>query len=175
MNSVRDSVLRDLTTPGVVRVTAKLSWTELQAKVYQLEEYERHLARACEQIILLNDFIGKLTKRYETSKIQNFRSFRYNLRVRISVFEGVRNVFYEYCRDVAEDIADLRGELFGQNVEIITDSDDNDDDTDDELSQSYDDYENEDSDLLSEEDDGGSYVESDNYNDGYDETYDDEA
>ena len=49
---------------------------------------------------------------------------------------------YEYCRDVTEDIADLRRELFGQNVEIITDHSDNDDETGDELSQSYDEYEN---------------------------------
>ena len=108
--------------------------------------------------------------RHDTAKIQNFRSFRYNLQLRLGVFEGVRNVFYEYCRDVAEDIADLRRELYGQNVEIVTDHSDNDDDTDDELSQSYDEYDN--SDLLSEGDDDSSSVESDGG--GYDETYDDE-
>ena len=111
--------------------------------IYKLEETERHLVRSCEQIILLNGKIRGLTKRYESAKAEGFRSFRYNNRVKLAVFEGVRNVFYEYARDMAEDIADLRRELYGQNVDIITDSD-TDSETDDD--QSIDDIEYDDED-----------------------------
>ena len=138
MTSVRDSVLRNFSNGrGAAK---KLIPTERRAKTYKLQEHERHLVRSCEQIILLNDKIRGLTKRYESAKAECFRSFRYNLRVRLAVVEGVRNVFYEYARDMAEDIADLRRELYGQNVEIITDTDG---ETDDEQSINDLDYDDE--------------------------------
>ena len=129
-------------------MATKTNSLERRAKIYKLQEHERHLVRSCEQIILLNDKIRGLTKRYESAKAEGFRSFRYNLRVRLAVVEGVRNVFYEYARDMAEDIADLRRELYGQNVEIITDTDgENSDfdrslvnDDDDDYSDNYSDF-----------------------------------
>ena len=130
MTSVRDSVLRNISN-GRNRVTTMITTmttTERQEKIYKLGEIERHLVRSCEQIILLNDKIRGLTRRYESAKAEGYRSFRYNNRVRLAVFEGVRNVFYEYARDMAEDIADLRRELYGQNVQIIADTDSESDD-----------------------------------------------
>ena len=151
MTSVRDSVLRNFSNGrGAAK---KIIPTERRAKTYKLQEHERHLVRSCEQIILLNDKIRGLTKRYESAKAECFRSFRYNLRVRLAVVEGVRNVFYEYARDMAEDIADLRRELYGQNVEIITDTDG---ETDDEQSiheLDYDDDEENDDDYDDDDDD----------------------
>ena len=138
---------------------------ERRAKTYKLQEHERQLVRACEQIILLNDKIRGLTKRYESAKLECFRSFRYNLRVRLAVVEGVRNVFYEYARDMAEDIADLRRELYGQNVEIITDTDH---DTEDELGL------NDDDDDDYEDDDDDNYSDFDDYSDDDNLELDDE-
>lgn len=134
-------------------MATKITPTERRAKTYKLQEHERHLVRSCEQIILLNDKIRGLTKRYESAKAECFRSFRYNLRVRLAVVEGVRNVFYEYARDMAEDIADLRRELYGQNVEIITDTDGETDDEQGMQDLDYDDDENEDDNDDYEDDD----------------------
>ena len=132
-----------------------MTTTERQEKIYKLGETERHLVRSCEQIILLNDKIRGLTRRYESAKAEGYRSFRYNNRVRLAVFEGVRNVFYEYARDRAEDIADLRRELYGQNVEIIgsdTDSENDDDQSMDEIEYDDEDVDN-DVDMSYDEDD----------------------
>ena len=159
MTSVRDSVLRNFSNGrGAAK---KIIPTERRAKTYKLQEHERHLVRSCEQIILLNDKIRGLTKRYESAKAECFRSFRYNLRVRLAVVEGVRNVFYEYARDMAEDIADLRRELYGQNVEIITDTDGETDneqsineldyDDDEENADDYDDDDDDDDELNDED------------------------
>ena len=157
MTSVRDSVLRNISNGRMA--TKKILPSERRAMTYKLQEHERHLVRSCEQIILLNDKIRGLTKRYESAKAECFRSFRYNLRVRLAVVEGVRNVFYEYARDMAEDIADLRRELYGQNVEIITDTDG---ETDDEQSMNELDYDEEEENDNAEDDD-------------YDDDDDDEA
>ena len=157
------------------RITTKMTATERQAKIYQLEECERHFARTSEQIILLNESIRTLMLRYESAKAEFFRSFRYRLRIRLAVFEGVRSVFYEYCRDIAEDVADLRRELYGQNVEIIadTDTEDNDDDMYDDLSLSYSEYDDDDDEEEEESQDDESDAYYD-YGDDYDETTGDE-
>ena len=85
MNSARDTrFIVDFTNS--VRVTTKMPETEKQANIYQLDECERHLIRACEQVILLNGTIKNLVKRYESAKTEGFRSFRYNLRMRLSVW-----------------------------------------------------------------------------------------
>lgn len=149
-------------------MATKINPTERRAKTYKLQEHERHLVRSCEQIILLNDKIRGLTKRYESAKAECFRSFRYNLRVRLAVVEGVRNVFYEYARDMAEDIADLRRELYGQNVEIITDTDGETDDEQGMQDLDYDDDEN--------EDDNDDYEDDDvNFDDENDDEEEEEA
>ena len=149
-------------------MTTKSNTTERRAKTYQLQEHERHLVRACEQIILLNDKIRGLTKRYESAKLECFRSFRYNLRVRLAVVEGVRNVFYEYARDMAEDIADLRRELYGQNVEIITDTDG---ETEDDPSML--DYDDDEEDNYSDLDFDGDDNDDDDDDDDFDDDDDD--
>ena len=88
----------------------------------QLSAVEKKLVRSCRQIILLNDQIRGLTKRYHSARAAGIKGFRYNLRVRIATVEGVRNMYYEYARLRAEEVAELRKELFNENVVIVSGS-----------------------------------------------------
>ncbi|KAK3598064.1 hypothetical protein CHS0354_015981, partial [Potamilus streckersoni] len=83
---------------------------------------ERHFKGACEQIVLLNKKILALQKRYKKAKNDKMRPFQYNIQLRLAVVEGVRNMYYEYLYKTAEQIVELRQELFGDTVQIVTDT-----------------------------------------------------
>lgn len=88
-------------------------------KQFYLMECERRFKKACEQIVHLNEKMGDLQFRYNKAWVENHRSFRYSIRMRIAVVEGLINMYYDYAHDKAYTIADLRRELFGENVQII--------------------------------------------------------
>ena len=73
-----------------------------------LQEVEFRFKRACEQVILLNGKLEGLQRRYDKARQDNQRSFRYNLRLQMASVEGVRNAYYEYACEKAEEIAELR-------------------------------------------------------------------
>ena len=74
----------------------------------ELNETETRFKRACEQVVLLNDKLEGLQRRYDNAVQENNRSFRYNLRLKMASVEGVRNAYYEYACEKAEKIAELR-------------------------------------------------------------------
>lgn len=82
-------------------------------KRYWLAEAERKFSRACEQVMLLNDKLVHLDKRYNHAKINNLRCFRYNQRLQIAILEGTRNTYRNYALEKAKEVTTLRGELFG--------------------------------------------------------------
>lgn len=90
-------------------------------KKSSLVESERRFKRACEQIVKLNYSLDALQQRYNKAKKDNHRSFRYSLRLRIAVVDGMRNMYYDYAHKKAEAIAELRQELFGEVVDIVSD------------------------------------------------------
>ena len=86
-----------------------------------LVENERRFKKACEQIVQLNYSLDALQQRYNRAKKDNHRSFRYSLRLRIAVVDGMRNMYYDYAHKKAEAVAELRQELFGEVVDIVSD------------------------------------------------------
>ena len=92
-------------------------------KRFTLSDAERRFRRACDQIVLLNQKLGEVQKRYKNARSTNNRSFRYNLRLKLAVVEGVRNMYYDYAYAKADQVADLRTELFNESVEIVSGSD----------------------------------------------------
>ena len=90
-------------------------------KKSSLVDSERRFKRACEQIVQLNYSIDALQQRYNKAKKDNHKSFRYSLRLRIAVVDGMRNMYYDYAHQKAEAIAELRQELFGEVVDIVSD------------------------------------------------------
>lgn len=92
-------------------------------KRFTLSDSERRFRKACDQIVMLNQRLGDVQKRYKAAKRCNNRSFRYNLRLKLAVIEGARNMYYEYAYAKADKVAELRRELFDESVEIVSGSD----------------------------------------------------
>ena len=90
-------------------------------KRFSLMDSERRFKRACEQIVQLNYKMSDLQSRYSRAKAENHRSFRYSLRLRLAVVEGLRNMYYDYAHNKAQTVADLRREMYGEDVQIISD------------------------------------------------------
>lgn len=76
-----------------------------------LSETEFRFRRACEQVILLNNKLQDLQVRYDRARRDELRSFRYNIRLRMSGVEGVRNAYYEYARQKADKVLYLRHKI----------------------------------------------------------------
>ena len=72
---------------------------------------ERRFRRACEQIVHLNYRLSGLERRYAKSKREQHRTFRYSLRFRIAVVDGLRDVYYEFAHKQAKESASLRSLL----------------------------------------------------------------
>lgn len=87
---------------------------------FKLVDEERRFRTACQQIILLNRKLDDLQKRYRSAKKDNLRTFRYSLRLRLAVVEGLRNMYYDYAHEKADQVAVLRKEMFGQEVQIVS-------------------------------------------------------
>lgn len=90
-------------------------------KRFSLMDSERRFKRACDQIVLLNLKLSGLLSRYTKASTANHRSSRYSLRLRLAVVEGLRDMYYDYAYSKAQIVADLRHEMFGENVQIIAD------------------------------------------------------
>lgn len=76
-----------------------------------LSDTEYRFRRACEQVVLLNNKLQDLQVRYDRARKQEMRSFRYNIRLRMSGVEGVRNAYYEYARQKADKVLYLRHKI----------------------------------------------------------------
>ncbi|WAR07329.1 hypothetical protein MAR_017287 [Mya arenaria] len=90
---------------------------------FSLTEAEGRFQKACDQIVLLNHRLGEVQKRYKMAKRSNNKAFRYNLRLKLAVIEGVRNMYYDFAYSKADRVAELRRELFDESVEIVSGSD----------------------------------------------------
>lgn len=63
----------------------------------QLEVMFIKFDRACDMLERLDAEIEVIRPRFLRAKRDNRRSFRYNLHIRVSTLEGVRNAYYEYA------------------------------------------------------------------------------
>lgn len=102
-----------------------MSKRKLECTENELEMAEKKFKRSCEQIVLLNDKLDDLQNRYDTAKRDDRRSFRYPLRLKIAVVDGVRNMYYEYAMRQAKEVAEIKGHLYG--YQVILDGDDSSD------------------------------------------------
>lgn len=91
--------------------TSKMSISELNVK----------FQKACNNLLQINMLIDSTQIRYDRANAVNHRSMRYNLRLRLCVIEGVRNMFYENALQMAEQLDMLRREAGMTVVEYITD------------------------------------------------------
>jgi hypothetical protein len=84
----------------------------------QLASMEKRFLLCCQQITMVDQRLDALQIRYiRASKDQN-RSLRYSLRLQIATVEGVRNIFYQYAKIKGAVIAQIRRELFDEDVDV---------------------------------------------------------
>ncbi|KAH3731144.1 hypothetical protein DPMN_057150 [Dreissena polymorpha] len=83
----------------------------LEKAMKELERKEEHFRRACDQIVLLNETLCSSAFRYKHARRNDMKSFRYPLRLRLSVIEGIRIMFYEYATQKAVEVQHLRRTL----------------------------------------------------------------
>lgn len=105
-----------LDSPARRKVLSKMKRLELKSTEYRFK-------RACDQIILLNRKMTAVMQRYHAARANFNRNFRYKLRLRLAVVEGIRNMYYDYANKKASEIVTLRRDLFGEIIEIVTDQD----------------------------------------------------
>lgn len=55
--------------------------------------------------------VKDMQSRYDRAKNENRRSFRYHLRLRLAVLEGIRNMYNDYAHEKANEIMTLRREI----------------------------------------------------------------
>ena len=87
-----------------------------------MADTEKKFRKSCDQLCHLNRRLADMQKRYRRAKADNSRCFRYNLRLKLAVVEGVRNAFYDYAHVQAEKIVELRHVLYGETVDIVNGS-----------------------------------------------------
>lgn len=78
------------------------------------------MKKACDQIVLLNQRIGDVGKRYKKAKNSKNRVFQTRLRRQLKVIESTCCMYHKYAFTKAELVAELRAELFGETVEIVS-------------------------------------------------------
>lgn len=102
-------------------------------KIRDLKRKESKLTAIIRQIRVLDEYISGLNFRINAARRDGNHCFRYTLRMRIGVYEGVRNMMYEYARSLAIKISDMRRLLFNQHAQIddVTDSGDEEAEPDD--------------------------------------------
>lgn len=100
----------------------------------QLYESQRRFQRACDQMLLLNNRLTALNRRYNNAKIDDQKIFRYRLRMRVLVVEGMLSAYCNYACLKKNEVLDLRFKLYGEDPsdgETIFDTFSPDDDGDD--------------------------------------------
>ena len=116
---------------------------------------DRKFHKACAQIQILNRHITELQTRYDRAFHANQRTQRYILRLRISTYEGVCNMYHEYARRQAEQL-----EVIQIAIKVRAESLDQDDDDPDSDPESW--YLDSDAEMDNNEDDymDNSYLEN---------------
>lgn len=76
-----------------------------------LHDCQRRFNRACEQILLLRARLQGLRKRYTSARVNDYRTARFPLRMRIVVTEGLIKRYYHYADMKRSEIWEIRNKL----------------------------------------------------------------
>ena len=77
---------------------------------------DRRFRSVCRQLVLMNDNIRGVRRRYERSMTSHGkRSFRYPQRLRLMTLEGVRDAFTEYAHKEADKLDAMEEQLREQH------------------------------------------------------------
>ncbi|KAL4240063.1 hypothetical protein ACF0H5_000857 [Mactra antiquata] len=102
-------------------------------EVIQLEMYNQHkvelqrFERACEQIVQLNGKLDELSRRYKNAIDNNNKIFRYSLRSRMLVVEGMLTTYCNYANVKKQQLMSIRHALCGRSSDEMDMSEDSQD------------------------------------------------
>jgi hypothetical protein len=89
---------------------------ETKSQIYHQHNIEMvRFQRACDQILQLNAKLDEINKRYKSARDNNNKLFRYSLRNRMLVIEGMLTAYGGYAKMKKSEILKLRSKL---NAEI---------------------------------------------------------
>ena len=80
----------------------------MEGVVMQMRESDRRFQRACRQLVLLNNRLEDLNTKYRRCRRNNMRGLRYGVRLQLSTVEGLRNMFYEYACQRADELEEMQ-------------------------------------------------------------------
>ncbi|KAH3711370.1 hypothetical protein DPMN_070879 [Dreissena polymorpha] len=75
---------------------------------FQLKTAERHFRYACQQVMMISRQVEEVTRRYHGVDRTGDTISRYNIRLRLSILDGVRNMYYEFAAKKAAEIVELQ-------------------------------------------------------------------
>lgn len=73
----------------------------------KLNDSQLKFERACQQIVLLDQKIKDLEVRYKQAVKRKQNSFRYNLRLKLSVYTGIKMMYHHYAGTKADELTRL--------------------------------------------------------------------
>ena len=74
----------------------------------QFQLFHRKFNRACGQMTLIDMRIQDCQTRYNRAMKASKNAFRYSLRLRLAVLTGVKMMFYEYAKGMADKMDNIR-------------------------------------------------------------------
>ncbi|KAH3747766.1 hypothetical protein DPMN_182196 [Dreissena polymorpha] len=74
----------------------------------KLTAAERHFRHACQQVTIISRHMEEATIRFHAADKAGDKNFRYHIRLRLSILDGVRNMYYEYAAKKATEIVELQ-------------------------------------------------------------------
>ena len=83
----------------------------LEGVVQKMRATNRRFQKACRQLVILNNHLEDLNTQYRRCRRNNKPGSRYNLRLKLSVVEGIRNMFYEYASCHADELEHMQDHL----------------------------------------------------------------
>jgi hypothetical protein len=85
---------------------------EMKLAMYHQHNVELvRFQRACDQILQLNGKLDEISKRYMSAKDNNNKLFRYSLRNRMLIIEGILTAYCSYAKMKKSEILKLRRKL----------------------------------------------------------------
>jgi hypothetical protein len=80
--------------------------------LFQLEETERKMYKACEQVFIIDRKLQDLQKRLQAATFEGRRASLYNLKIQLLTLEGVRKAYRTYAKLKSEEVAEMTEKLY---------------------------------------------------------------
>ena len=88
----------------------------LEGIVQKMRATDLCFQKACRQLVILNNCLEDLNTQYQRCRQMNKPGSRYNLRLKLSIMEGIRNKFHYYASCRADEMEQMQDQLVEAGV-----------------------------------------------------------